>query len=117
MGIPFQAVVCPQRGISLLSVRKTGAGTPVLSGLCAKFCSVVDNGAGDYTIRVNNQSPFAQIVQAVATPHAPGIIHLDLTSPSKLEVRVKCFEVDGTTPEELDFDLMVIGSSASDLIG
>lgn len=110
-------VQSPQRQIALLSVRKTGAGTPVLSGLCAKFCSIVDNGAGDYTIKVNNQRPFANGCQAVAMPHAPGIIHLDLANTDKLQVTVLCFAVDGTTPAELDFDLLVMGSYASDLLG
>ena len=110
-------VQSPQRQVALLSVRKTGAGTPVLSGLCANFCSVVDNGVGNYTILVNDQRPFANGVQAVAMPHAPGIIHLDLANTSKLQVTVKCFAVDGTTPAELDFDLLVMGSFASDLLG
>lgn len=110
-------VESPQRKIALLSVRKTGAGTPVLSGLCANFCSIVDNGAGDYTILVNQQRPFANGVQAVAMPHAPGIIHLDLANTDKLQVSVLCFAVDGTTPAELDFDMLIMGSYASDLIG
>lgn len=110
-------VTSPQRQMAFLSLRKTGAGTPVLSGLCASFCSVVDNGVGDYTIVVNEQRPFANGVQAVAMPHSSGIIVLDVAATSKLQVTVNCFAVDGTTPAELDFDLMVVGSYASDLIG
>jgi hypothetical protein len=114
---PNLDVQSPQRQIALLSVRKTGAGTPVLSGLCANFCSVTDNGAGDYTITVNTQRPFANGCQAVAMPHAPGIIHLVLAETNNLQITVNCFAVDGTTPAELDFDLLVMGSYASDLLG
>lgn len=110
-------VQSPQREMALLALRKTGGGTPVLSGLCASFCSIVDNGPGDYTINVNTQRPFANGVHGVAMPHAPGIIHLDLADTTKLKISVLCFDVDGTTPEELDFELLVMGSFASDLIG
>lgn len=113
----MSGVQSPQRQIALLSLRKTGAGTPVLSGLCANFCSIVDNGPGDYTIIVNEQRPFANGVQAVAMPHAPGFVHLDLAGTDKLQVSVLCFDVDGTTPEELDFDMLIMGSFASDLVG
>lgn len=117
MGFGSNTVDSPQRQMKLLALRKTGAGTPVLSGLCAKFCSIVDNGPGDYTILVNTQAPFPQDAIAVAMPHAPGVIHLDLASSDNLQISVLCFDVDGTTPAELDFELLVVGSNASDLIG
>lgn len=118
MSVPNgKGVSSPQRQVALLALKKTGAGTPVLSGLCATFCSVVDNGVGDYEITVNKQRPFAQPVIAVATAHGPGIIHIDTANSDKLKVTLKCFAVDGTTPAELDFDLIVIGSYATDLIG
>lgn len=117
MPIGIKTVVSPQRNIELVAVTKTGAGTPVLSGLCAKFCSVVDNGVGDYTIVVNTQRPGAQNLIAAFMPHAPGIIHKVVASSNKLQVRVKCFAVDGTTPAELDFDMIVMGSDAQTLLG
>ena len=117
MGFGTNDVESPQRQIKLLALRKTGAGTPVLSGLCAKFCSVVDNGVGDYTIVVNTQSPFAQIPVVSAMLHTSGVITLDVANTTNLQVRVKCFAVDGTTAAEKDFDLLVIGSNATDLIG
>lgn len=117
MGFSAKAIESPQRQIKLLGLRKTGAGTPVLSGLCAAFCSIVDNGVGDYTINVNTQAPLVQDLIAVAMPHAPGIVHLDLSGSYNLAIQVLCFDVDGTTPAELDFDLMVMGSAARDLIG
>lgn len=108
-------VESPQRGVAVLGLRKTGAGTPVISGLCASFCSITDNGVGDYTITVNSPRPFAQGIIANALPHAAGIIVLDVAASSKLVLTVNCFAVDGTTPAELDFDLICLGSYASDL--
>lgn len=111
----IKQMTSPQRETAVLALRKTGAGTPVLSGLCANFCSVVDNGVGDYTIIVNNPRPFAQSVIATATPHSSGIIRLNIATSSKLQISVKCYAVDGTTPAELDFDMICLGSYASDL--
>lgn len=112
-----KGVSSPQRQMALLALRKTGAGTPVLSGLCANFCTITDNGAGDYTIAVNTPRPFPQDIHAVAMPHEPGFVHLDLSGSDNLEISVLCFDVDGTTPAELDFELLCVGSYASDLIG
>jgi len=117
MSVGIKNVESPQRQMSLIAVRKTGAGTPVLSGLCANFCTVVDNGIGDFTIIVNTKRPFAQSVIATATPHSSGIIRLDVATSDKLQISVKCFAVDGTTAAELNFDLICIGSYSSDLLG
>jgi nucleotide-binding universal stress UspA family protein len=111
------SVISPQRAIELIAVTKLGAGTPTLSGLCAAFCSVVDNGVGDYTIVVNTQRPGAQTLIAAVLPHSPGVIHKVIASSTKLQIRVKCFAVDGTTPAELNFDLIVMGSDAQTLLG
>lgn len=116
-GFGSNTVESPQRRVSLLALRKIGAGTPTLTGLCASFCTIVDNGVGDYSITVNKQQPYAQPAIGVAMPHSSGIVRLDLATSDKLKISVKCFAVDGTTPAELDFDLLVAGSFASDLIG
>ncbi len=112
-----QTIESPQRKVSVLALSKTGLGTPVLSGLCASFCQVIDNGVGDYTIVVNVQRPFAQKVHAFVQLHTSGIAVLDVVGTTKLQVQVKTFAADGTTPAEKDFDLMVVGSFATDLIG
>jgi hypothetical protein len=117
MSVGIKNIQSPQRQVALLALRKTGAGTPVLSGLCASFCSITDNGVGDYTITVNTPRPFAQNIISSALPHSSGIVRLDLATSSNLVVSVKCFAVNGTTPAELDFDLICIGSYASDLMG
>lgn len=117
MSIGLKTVISQQRNIEVIAVSKTGLGTPVLSGLCANFCEVVDNGVGDYTIKVNVNRPGAQPVIAAVLPHGPGIIHKVVASSDKLQVTVNCFEVDGTTAQEMDFDLVIIGSDAQTLLG
>lgn len=117
MSLGLKSVSSPQREMAVLAIRKVGAGTPVLEGLCAKFCTVVDNGVGDYTINVNVTRPFSQPVIGTFTPHSSGIIRIDYATSDKLKISVKCFQVNGTTPAELDFDAVIIGSWASTLLG
>ena len=112
-----KSITSPQREVAMIAVRKTGAGTPVLSGLNASSCSVVDNGVGDFTIVVNTKRPFGVGVIATATAHSSGIVRLEVASTTKLQVRVRCFAVDGITAAELDFDLIALGTYASDLQG
>ena len=107
----------PQRLMTLLALSKVGGAAPTLDGLCAKFCTITKIGVGIYEIVVNKQRPFAQKVHAVATPHAPGFVHVDYANTDKLKFRVKAFGVDGVTPAELNFEMIVVGSYASDLIG
>ena len=107
----------PQRKMALLALSKIGGGTPVLSGLCAKFCSIVDVGVGIYEITVNTQQPFAQNVIATAMLHASGVITKDVALSDKLKITIKTYQVNGTTAADLDFDLIVVGSYATDLIG
>lgn len=114
MSVGLKDVECPQVATAILAVRKTGLGTPVLSGLCAAHCSVVDNGVGDYTIVVNTKRPFLQGCIATATLHTSGVAILDVANTNKLQVRVKTFAVDGTTASERDFDLIVLGSYSQD---
>lgn len=118
-GFGAKAIESPQRLIQLLALKKTGGGTPAISGLCASFCSITDNGVGDYTILVNRQAPFSQILVSSALAHSttPGIITVHVAGTTALAVQIKTFAVDGTTPAEVDFDLIVIGSSARDLVG
>ena len=117
MSIGIKSVGSQQRQLEVIAVTKLGLGTPTLSGLCASFCSIVDNGVGDYTINVNINRPGAQPVIAAILPHSPGIIHKVVGGSDKLKIQVKCFAVDGTTPAEMNFDLVVIGSDAQTLLG
>ena len=114
MSIGLKDVSCPQVKTAIIGVRKTGLGTPVISGLCAAQCSITDNDVGDYTIVVNTKRPFGLGVIATATLHTSGIAILDVANTTKLQVRVKTFAVDGTTAAEKDFDLIVLGTYALD---
>lgn len=119
-GFGSNTIQSPQRQLSLLALTKTGLGTPVLSGLCASFCTVVDIGVGQYQINVNVQRPFANGMIAAVLPHTAGIILKDVAggdASTNLQIKLNCFAVDGVTPAELDFDLVVVGSFATDLIG
>ena len=104
----------PQRKMSLVSVKKSGLGTPVLSGSCANFCEITDNGVGDYTITFTGRAIFTQIPEIMVGPKTVGIIKVHAVA--KDSVQLKCYEVDGTTPAEMDFDILAMGSLARDLI-
>lgn len=114
MAIGLLEVECPQTKTAIIGVRKTGLGTPVLSGLNAAQCSVIDNGVGDYTIVVNTKRPFELGCIAQATLHTSGVVIIDVANSSKLQIRIKTFAVDGTTAAEKDFDLTVLGTYAKD---
>lgn len=107
-------VECPQTKTAIIAVKKTGLGTPVLSGHNAAQCSIIDNGVGDYTIVVNTKRPFELGCIAVAQLHTSGVAQVVQAGSSKLQVQVKTFAVDGTTASERDFDLIVIGTYAKD---
>ncbi len=113
-GFGAQNVESPQRKIQIFSIKKSGLGTPALSGSCANFCSVTDNGVGDYTITFTGKAVFAQIPEILVGAKTVGIIKIHAVAISS--VQVKCYAVDGTTPAEMDFDLMAIGSLARDLV-
>lgn len=112
-----KGVMSPQRQVAVLALSKTGLGTPVLSGLCAKFCTVAKTGTGVYEITVNVQRPFAQLTVGSVLLHQSGVAIKDQAASTKLKIVIKTFAVDGTTAAEKDFDLVVFGSYASDLLG
>lgn len=113
----LQGVSSPQRQVALLALTKTGLGTPVLSGLCAKFCSIAKTGVGVYEITANVQRPFAQLMVGNILLHTSGVAIKDQSASTNLKIVVKTFNVDGTTAAEKDFDITIIGSYASDLLG
>lgn len=114
--ISSKGVDSPQRLVAVLAVTKTGLGTPVLSGLCAAMCSVTYVGVGVYDITVNTKRPFENGLVVSALLHTAGNVQKDVANSTKLKVRIKTFAVDGTTAAEKDFDMMVLGSYAKDLI-
>lgn len=112
-----QAVISPQRQVALLALTKTGLGSPVLSGLCANFCTIAKTGVGVYEITANVQRPFAQLMVGNILLHSSGVAIKDQAASTKLKIVVKTFNVDGTTAAEKDFDITLVGCYASDLMG
>lgn len=97
-----------------ISLKKTGAGTPVISGSDANFCTITDNGVGDYTINFVKK-PFAQTPEVYVSLTAPG--HFTVVAASNTAVQIKTWAVDGTTPAEKEFSFQAVASLARDLIG
>lgn len=115
MGFGAKNLSSPQRMLQVLSLKKSGLGSPALGGSCANFCSVVDNGVGDYTIQFTKK-PFAQIPEVLLSSKTSATV-CRVGAVTNLQVQILCFAMDGTTPAEADFDAMIIGSLASDLQG
>ena len=111
-GFGSNVVESPQRKMVLLSVKKTGLGTPVLSGSCANMCTVTDNGVGDYTISFAN-NPFTQIPEAQVTVTTADM-SAQVGTVAINSVQVVTTDLAGAAAEA-DFHLLVIGSLASTL--
>lgn len=114
-GFGSKVIDSPQRKMEIMTLYKTGLGTPALSGSCASFCSVVDNGVGDYTI--NFDLPYAQIPEVFVQPITDDIA-ATCPSASRLVSGVKVLTTDmAGTAAEGDFMIMIVGCRARDLIG
>jgi hypothetical protein len=116
MGAGFGSgnVTSPQRLIKLVSVKKSGLGTPALSGSCANFLTVTDNGVGDYTINFNTLV-FAQLPEVVATVTTDDrIVKVGTVAIGSVQILTE--NLAGTAAEA-DFHLLVVGSLARDLVG
>jgi hypothetical protein len=104
----------PQRKMLQLSLKKEGAGTPTLAGSCANFCTVTDNGVGDYTINFVD-FPFAQLPEVVATPTTDNVI-CKIGTVAITSVQVLTEDLTGAAAEG-NFHVFINGSLARDLIG
>lgn len=116
-GFGSNTLASPQRKMQVLSMKKRGLGTPTLSGSCANMCTMTDNGVGDYTITLKSGYVFTQIPEVLLTP-VTAAATLRASSISISAIRVLGFnQADGTTAKETDYDILIIGSLARDLIG
>lgn len=112
-GFGANVIESPQRALQVISLKKGGGATPTLSGSCASFCTVTDNGVGDYTINFI-KNPFAQTPEVfIQLKTSSGVARLGTVSNTS--VQVLTFAVDGTTAAERDFDFLAIGSLGRDL--
>lgn len=95
-----------QIGTTLISVSVNGtAATPVAGGMDARFIgSVVDNGAGDYTINLAaGLAGQADIVPVAVIPSTAGIIP-SVSAVTKSSIRVVCENDAGVAT---DADLII----------
>jgi hypothetical protein len=113
-GFGAQTIEHVQRKMSVLSMKKSGLGSPVLSGSAATWCTITDNGVGDYTINFV-QAPYAQTPEVMAMPSTPGTA-VAVTAVSTLAVTIEVTDLAGVAAEG-DFHILVMGSLARDLIG
>lgn len=113
-GFGSNAVECPQRKMVIMSVKKTGLGTPVISGSCSNMFDVVDNGVGDYNINPKSGFVFAQVPEVVAMPTTDNII-VKSGTVTALAIQILTENLSGVATEG-DFHMMVIGSLARDLL-
>lgn len=98
----------------VLSVKKTGLGTPALGGTCASSMTIVDNGVGDYSLIPNEN--FEQIPEVIVVPTTAEVV-LQIGTVAVDEIQILAFDLaDGTTPAEANFHALIIGSDALDLL-
>ena len=105
-----RSIKSPQRQMRLLAFQKSGLGSPALSGEGKFDGTIADNGVGDYTITFGK--PYVRV--PVCIPSTKTSATTIRCVPAIGSVQVLCFAMDGTTPAEADFDLVVHGSDVSD---
>jgi hypothetical protein len=110
----FSTLTSPQRKIQVLALKKTGLGTPAISGSCANFCTITDNNPGDYTINFV-KAPFTQIPEVSVTVTTNDRI-VRIGTISNTSVQILTEDLAGAAAEA-DFHAIIVGSLASDLQG
>lgn len=97
-----------QRLSHIIASRVDGTGTAsLLTG--GKELTLTDNGTGDYTLTF--AVPFVQVPHVVATA-LTAATHVQIFAVSATAVQIKCFAMDGTTAQDADFHVMILGSDA-----
>lgn len=116
-GFGAKAVESPQRKVLVLSAVKYGGGTPAISGTCANFLSISDAGTGDYDFTIEN-SPFNVKPEIICTPMAANVVCTVPEADRSLNAfTVKTFDADDAGAVDADFHVMIIGTTARDLVG
>lgn len=102
-----------QRRVRQLFLKKTGLGTPTLSGLSSDEATITDNGVGDYTINLNKSYAESDGVAIATSLTADAVI--DTVTMLAGTVQVTCVDAtDGTTAKECDFFIQITGSDITD---
>jgi hypothetical protein len=115
MGFGSNNVNSSQRKMQLISLKKTGLATPALAGSDSSFCTITDNGVGDSTINLTKK-PLTQVPEVIVSSKTSATV-CRVGTVTALAVQVLSFAMDGTTPAEADYDILIVGSLATDLIG
>lgn len=116
-GFGVNNIEAQQRQMSADSFKKTGLGTPAISGSAASFYSVTDNGTGDYSFarKAAAGGAFAQIPEVMVTCTTDNrIAKLGTVSASSIQVLTE--DLSGSAAEA-DFHIVIFGCDARDLIG
>ena len=109
-----KGVASPQRLMIIQSMKKTGLGTPVISGSCANFCTIAKNGTGDYTITFTKK-PYAQIPEVLVTAVTDNRL-VKVGTVTKLAAQILTEDLAGAAADA-DFHVAFIGTGARDLLG
>jgi len=108
----LRSIKSTQREMRQLELIVDGTGTAALSGPAVHQASLVDNGAGDYTITFDQA--YAAIPVCIAVPVTTGVI-CRIKAASSSAVNVECLDVEtGLVATDADFHLLVIGSDVAD---
>ena len=103
-------VASRQRLSQIIIARVDGTGTAsLLSG--SKELTLTDNGTGDYTLAL--VQAFVQVPMVVATA-LTAATHVQIFAVSASSIQIKCFAMDGTTAQDADFHIMIMGSDAAE---
>lgn len=114
-GFGAKVVESLQRQIMAVSMKKSGLGVPVLGGACGAFCSIAHTGVGDYLITFTH-TPWDQIPEIFAQIKTVNA-YAQVGTVSTLSVQILTKNLDTDAALEADFDLLVMGCLARDLVG
>jgi hypothetical protein len=97
----------------LLAFRVDGTGAAsILEG--TRDATLTDNGVGDYTLTFATAFARVPVVMAPGLLAASGVSQIFTVTAAA--VRIKIFAVDGVTPLDADFHVMVLGFDSADQI-
>lgn len=114
-GFGSNTVESRQRQMVLDTLKKGGAGTPTLSGSAANFYNIVDNGVGDYNINPKSKAVFAQVPEVFIQVKTDNRV-AKLGTVTALGIQILTEDLSGSAAEA-DFDILISGCLARDLIG
>jgi len=109
-----RSIKSPQRLMRMLTYKKSGLATPALIegqlDVLDLAAPIADNGVGDSTIAFKEAFLRIPACIAISTTSATMVRCV----PALGSVQVLSFAMDGTTPAEADYDLIVMGGDAED---